>query len=106
MKAKPIEQVITICTGISVGVTLKIQTKETPVPFDEDTRVYHRKLMTIGTGFKKLGWNVTEQTHGEDKYLVCAKYVLDPLDFKYIAAATKMVHDFGPVWLNKDKVQY
>ena len=106
MKAKKQEQVITVCSGLSVGVTLKAVSEETPVPFDEATKEYHRQVETIGKAFEKLGWHVTQQKHESNEYLVCAKYILDPLDFKCIADATKMVQQYGPAWLNKELIQY
>lgn len=106
MKAKPIEQVVTISTGLSVGVTLKAKSKDTPVPFDKETLAYHKQVETIGRGFKKLGWHVTQQVHEENEYLVCAKYALDTLDFKYIESATKIIKDCSPAWLHKDHIRY
>jgi hypothetical protein len=106
MKAKNIEQVITVCSGLSVGVTLKAVSEETPIPFDEATKEYHRKIEIIGKAFEKLGWHITQQQHDQNEYLVCAKYVLDPLDFKCIAEATKMVKQYGPPWLDKELIQY
>jgi len=102
MKAIPQNEVQRICTAMSTGITLKIQTADTPNPVDEATELYLTKITEIVKKFQALGWQVREQAHEQNRYLVCAKYELDRPDHKLLDEARRTLVEFAPPYLYKE----
>ena len=96
MKAKILPAITEINTGLSVGVTFKTAILPKAEEPDNATLIYLKMVVEFGKRFEKLGWQVSNQEHDGNEYVVCAKYILSPVDYKLISAARSMVDAFAP----------
>lgn len=95
MKAIVRDQIQVINSGMSIGITFKIDqgpSMETNPELDN----YLEKVVEVVKEFQKSGWDVHEQEASGNKYLVCAKYYLDRPDHKLIDKAREIVDQYAP----------
>lgn len=95
MNAIPRNQVQTINTGMSIGITFKLMPGPT-MKVDGEVDLYLEKVVEVVKEFQNCGWDVHEQEVCGNRYLVCAKYYLDRPDHKLIDKAREIVDQYAP----------
>lgn len=102
MKARVQNQIKEIPTSMATGITLKVLTAATPDPLDKETLDYIQVIGELTNRFAKAGWQIKEQNKPPERFIICAKYILDRPDFMLIEDAQRIINNITPAYMRKE----